>query len=211
MADKKDCGKHGGVGGGGRFFRRRAYGSCCGCLLFLIIIVLFAILIVYLVLRPHKPRFYVQDATVRQWNTTDDLLTSSLQFTVLSRNPNNRIGIYYDQISAYATYIGQQVTPFYPLSPFYQGHKDVNVLSPVLYGSLVPLAPFIADHLKVDEQTGVLTLNLRMNGRIRWKVGTWTSAHYRLNVNCYTILGLSGSGFVGQAPLQPGTRCNVNV
>ncbi|XP_057840863.2 NDR1/HIN1-like protein 12 [Cryptomeria japonica] len=207
----KDCGKHS-HGSWDGFPREKFWRGLCGCLLFLIIIVLFVILIIYLALRPHKPRFYVQDAVIRQWNLTgDDTLTSSLQFTIISRNPNDRIGVYYDRISGYANYLGQQISPYSPLMPFYQGHNDINVISPVLYGASVPLAPFVADHLRSEQQNGILTVNLRIGGKVRWKVGTWTSGHYRLNVNCYAILGFTSCCNGGQAPLQAGTRCDVDV
>jgi len=206
----KDCGNHGGGRGfnipGGRGFRR-----CLGSLFVLVLIVLLVILIVYLTLHPHKPRFYVQDATVRQLNLTDGLLTSSFQFSVVSRNPNDKIGIYYDSLSAYATYLAQQITPVCSLTPFYQGDNDVDVLSPVLTGSSVALAPFVADHLNYERQNGLLSMNLKMYGRIRWKVGSWTSGRYHLNVNCYTILGMTNSAIGGQVSLQPGTRCDVEV
>ena len=200
----KDCGNHSG-------YRRRLYRRIAAALFIFVLIVAFVILVIYLALHPHKPRFYLQDATVRELNITGGLLTSNLQFTLFSRNPNDKIGIYYDRLGAYASYGGQQITYYTDIPPFYQGHKDINVFSPILIGNSVPLAPFLAEHLNLEEQTGVVTLNVKLNGRIRWKVGTWISGHYHLNVNCYTILGLSTPVSGGQVPLQPGTRCDVDV
>ena len=154
----------------------------------------------------------MQDAVIGQWNITgDDTLTSSLRFTIISRNPNDRIGVYYDRISAYANYLGQQITLYSPLIPFYQGHNDINVISPVLYGISVPLAPFVADYLRSEQQNGILTVNLRIGGKIRWKVGAWTSGHYRLNVNCYAILEFRSCCNGSPLPLRAGTRCEVDV
>nr|ABR16330.1 unknown [Picea sitchensis]ACN40754.1 unknown [Picea sitchensis] len=203
----KDCGNHGSP----RLLPGRGFRRCMGSLFVLVVIALFVILVVYLVLHPHKPRFYVQDATVHQLNLTNGLLTSSLQFSIVSHNPNDRIGVYYDSLNAYATYAGEQITPQCSLTPFYQGDNDVDVLSPILYGNSVALAPFVADHLNYEKQNGVLSLTLKMYGRIRWKVGSWTSGRYHLNVNCFAIMGMRNSGNAGQVPLQPGTRCDVEV
>lgn len=207
----KDCGNHG--RDGPRLFPSgRRFRGCVACLFVLLVIVLLVVLIVYLALHPHKPRFEVQDATVRQLNLTDGFLTSSLQFSIISHNPNDKIGVFYDSLSAYAFYMYQQITPECSLTPFYQGHEDTDVLSPILNGNSVSLAPFVAEHLNYEKQNGVLSLTLKMYGRIRWKVGTWTSSHYHLNVNCYAVMGMTNSGANGgSVALQPGTKCDVEV
>jgi hypothetical protein len=208
----KDCGHHGHTKEPffpffphGKHFRR-----WMGCLIVLIVIVLLVILIVYLALHPQKPLFNVQDATVRELNLTEGLLTSSLQFSIVSHNPNDNIGIYYDSLNAYASYQNQQITPICSLSPFYQGTNCFNVLSPILYGNSISLASFVANDLIYDTQKGLLSLTLTMYGRIRWKVGSWTSGHYHLNVNCYCIMEMTNNSIGGQVSLQPGTRCQVN-
>eukprot|EP01018_Ginkgo_biloba_P014709 Gb_27244 [translate_table: standard] len=114
-----------------------------------------------------------------------------------------------DRLVAYASYGGQQITYYTDITPFYQGHKNTNGFSPILIGNCDPLDPFLADHL--EQQTGVVTLNVKLNGRIRWKVGTWMLGHYHLNVDCYIVLGLNSSVNGGQVPLLPGTRCDVDV
>ncbi|KAJ6790506.1 NDR1/HIN1-like protein 1 [Iris pallida] len=95
----KDCGKH----GNDHLFR-----SAIACIVFLVIVVLLIILIVFLVLHPHKPKFYLQDATVLSFNlSSPNLLSTYLQMrlvailfqvTVSSKNPNNRVGVYYDRL-----------------------------------------------------------------------------------------------------------------
>ena len=81
------------------------------CFLCLIILVLFVILVVWLVLRPSKPKFYLQEATVGQFNLSDpSLLSSVIQVSISSRNPNDHISIYYDRLDVYADYRGQQIS-----------------------------------------------------------------------------------------------------
>jgi hypothetical protein len=57
----KDCGGHKGGGSGCECHKRKLYRKCCGFLLAVILLALFIILVVYLVLRPHKPQFYLQE------------------------------------------------------------------------------------------------------------------------------------------------------
>lgn len=96
----KDCGNH------GECERQKMYRRAFACLLGLVIIVLLIILIVWLALRPTKPKFYLQDASVYQLNlsTPDNILSSVIQVTISSRNPNDHIGIYYDRVDVYASY-----------------------------------------------------------------------------------------------------------
>jgi len=225
----KDCGRHD-SSRRGIFFKWFATHDDCEChcrdceppprpfIIFLMVLVAFllillavVILVIFLVLHPHKPRFYLQSATVRQLNLSDGFLTSNLQFTVVSHNPNDRVGVLYDSLRTYASYLGQQITPQYPLPPFYQDDQDLNVLTPLLCGNSIPLAPVVCQQLNYDRQNGLLSLSLRIEGTIRWKVGTWTSGHYHLNANCWAILGLSNDGIGDQVPLQPGTRCHLEV
>nr|WIW57619.1 late embryogenesis abundant protein LEA49 [Pinus tabuliformis] len=201
----KDCGRH------GHWWEEMPYRRFLQALLALLFIVLFVILVIFLALHPHKPRFYLQNATVSVLNVSDGLLTSSLQFTVVSRNPNDRIGVIYDSLSTYASYLDQQITAEFSLPPFYQDPKDINVLAPILYGNSVPLAPVVCEQLSYESLKGSLSLSLRMNGRVRWKVGSWRSGHYHLYVNCEAIVWLSNNGIGGQVPLQPITTCHVEV
>ncbi|KAG6481456.1 NDR1/HIN1-like protein 1 [Zingiber officinale] len=190
MSGKRDCGHR-----DGDCERRRFYRRLFACFLFLIVIVLLIVLIVWLVLRPTRPRFYLQDTSVVQLNLTEGtgLLTSVLQVTISSRNPNDRIGIYYDRLVSYARYQGQQITTSAILPTGYQGHNDVIVWSPYLFGLSVPLAPDLAAALSQDQHAGYVLLSVRIDGRLRWKVGTWISGRYHLHVNCPAFLVLDSS------------------
>ncbi|AQK58042.1 NDR1/HIN1-like protein 1 [Zea mays] len=211
----KDCGNH-----GDDDFRQ----SCrrlLAILLTMALLVGVVALIVYLVLRPTHPRFYLQDAALRQLdlsNGSAPLLSTAAQVTVASRNPNGRVGVYYDRLDVYATYKYQQVTLASRLPAVYQGHGDVDVWSPVLAGPAVPFAPFLADALAKDLAAGYLVLQLRIDGRVRWKVGSWVSGHYHMFVTCpaYFISSGAGSGYRGAVGahglrFQTTTYCRVEV
>ncbi|KAI3692746.1 hypothetical protein L6452_32568 [Arctium lappa] len=197
--------------------RRKLHRLIIASILFFIFIILFVILLIYLILRPSKPHFTLQDVTLNAFNisTAATTVTSNLQITISSRNPNARIGIYYDKLDVYATYRSQQITLPTLIPPSYQGHKDITVWSPYLYGTDVPVAPYLALSLAQDETAGTVLVNVKATGRVRWKVGTFVSGGYRLNVNCpaYITFGNKNAGYaVGPAvKYQLVEGCNVDV
>ncbi|KAL6004041.1 hypothetical protein ACLOJK_004587 [Asimina triloba] len=151
--------------------------------------ILSIILLVWLILRPSKPHFYLTETDIYQLNLSGSrLLNSSIQIALLSKNPNQKVGIYYDQLQAHASYKSQQITPPSALPPFYQGHQDSNLLSASLLGSWVPVAPSFGYEMGRDQASGKLLLGLKLNGRLRWKVGTWVSGRYHFNVDCVAVM-----------------------
>ncbi|KAG9455462.1 hypothetical protein H6P81_008366 [Aristolochia fimbriata] len=142
--------------------------------------------ILWLIFRPSKPHFNLKESDIYQLNLSASpqghLLNSTIQITVVSNNPNHRVGIYYDRIRAYASYKGQQITVEAALPTFYQGHGETNLLTALLSGDWVPVPPSFGDQLLLHGQ--MVILNIKLNGRLRWKVGSWVSGHYHFNVDC---------------------------
>ncbi|KAG6511943.1 hypothetical protein ZIOFF_030022 [Zingiber officinale] len=196
--------------------RRRLFIWMFGCFLSLVVLVFFVVLVVWLVLRPIRPLFYLQDNSVGQLNLTagNGLLTSVLQVTLSSRNPNDRIGIYYHDLVAYTRYRGQQTTAAAALPAGYQGHNDVTVWSPYLFGGGVPLATDLSAALSQDQQACRILLSVHIDGRLRWKVGAWTSGYFHLHVNCpgFLVLDFSRPSDAGSYYYRfQNTRCKVDV
>ncbi|KAL4295836.1 hypothetical protein GQ457_12G012440 [Hibiscus cannabinus] len=206
----KDCSHH--KKGRGKLFRK----IIAGTLIFLLV-VLITILIIWAILRPNKPRFILQDTTVYGFNATvPNFLTSSFQVTVSSRNPNDRIGIYYDRLDMYATYKNQQITPRTAIPPTYQGHKEVNVWSPFINGNMVPISPDFSADLGSEQAAGSVFLTINLDGRVRWKVGAFVSGTYHIYVRCpaYITFGSKSNGVIvgnNAVKLQFVTRCSVSV
>lgn len=208
----KDCGSH------------DSHSSCnrkivIWTISIILLLILVVILLVWAILQPSKPRFVLQDATVFNFNVSGNppnLLTSNFQITLSSRNPNNKIGIYYDRLDVYATYRSQQITFPTSIPPTYQGHKDVDIWSPFVYGTSVPIAPFNGVSLDTDKDNGVVLLIIRADGRVRWKVGTFITGKYHLHVKCpaYINFGNKANGvIVGDNAVKYTftTSCSVSV
>ncbi|KAL5976496.1 hypothetical protein ACLOJK_020829 [Asimina triloba] len=204
MTEKaKDCGNH-----GGKHKRKRSH-VIFACLLLFIIVILFIIFVIWLVLRPTKPRFVLQDATVFNFTVAaPNILNTVMQVTIYSRNRMDRVGIYYGHLDVFASYRSQQITLNTVIQPSYQGHNDVTVWSPFLYGANVPVSTYLTSALSGDQNVGFIPLSIRIDGRLRWKVGTWTSRNYRLHVNCPAFLSYNPAGAIR---LQQPVLCSVDV
>lgn len=162
-------------------------------LLIALVIIILTILIIWIVLQPKKPDFILQDATHYAFNlssTPPYFLSSNFQVTISSRNPNKRIGIYYDKLDVYAAYRTQQITYYTAIPPNYQGHKEVLEWAPFLYGTDIPVAPSNGASLRQDQANGAIWVMIKLNGTVRWKVGSFTSGRYHLRVNCPAYIPL---------------------
>ncbi|CAH8273538.1 unnamed protein product [Arabidopsis lyrata] len=158
--------KGGGGGGGG------ALRAICGAIFTVLILLGIIALILWLVYRPHKPRLTVVGAAIYDLNfTAPPLISTSVQFSVLARNPNRRVSIHYDKLSMYVTYKDQIITPPLPLPPLRLGHKSTVVIAPVMGGNGIPVSPEVANGLKNDEAYGVVLMRVVILGRLRWKAG----------------------------------------
>ncbi|KAK8963701.1 hypothetical protein KSP40_PGU013303 [Platanthera guangdongensis] len=175
-------------------------------------------LLIWLIFHPSKPLFYLRDATLYDLSLTSPplarRLNSTIQATIFSKNPNTRVGVYYDRLVSYAVYKGQQITADSELPPFYQGHEDSNFLSASLSGVSVPVAPAVLYEVGRDQMAGKMLIRLRLDGKLRWKVGSWVSGWYRFDVDCAAVVdfGVGGAGGGMRAPESvEGRQCSINA
>ncbi|XP_057507167.1 NDR1/HIN1-like protein 26 [Actinidia eriantha] len=171
------------------------------------------IFLVWLILHPSKPDFSLKEANIYQLNisTPHNLLNSSIQLTLLSKNPNNKVGIYYDKLQVYASYKDQEITVDSSLPPFYQGHGERNMLSAELAGTGLPVGPTSGYEVGRDRTAGKMILSLKVNGRLRWKVGTWVSGRYSFNVNCVAIMDFGSNTTSSSMNSKQGAHCSTTV
>ncbi|KAJ8615430.1 hypothetical protein MRB53_034802 [Persea americana] len=209
MSAKGECSKHG--HGHGYGHKKKLYKRLFYSLLAIIILIILTIFIIWLVLRPTKPTFTLQDATIYQLNATSpNTLSTTLQVTLSSRNPNNRIGIYYDLLQVYASYHDQQITLPSALPASYLGNNDLTLWSPFLYGTTIPVAPFVAAALSQEEDAGSIVITVMVDGKLRWKVGTWVSGHYHVYVSCPAYVAYDSRGGTWLR-LQQTVGCSTDV
>ncbi|XP_010464907.1 PREDICTED: NDR1/HIN1-Like protein 3-like [Camelina sativa] len=158
---------------------------CCSCILSLICNILIAVsvilglaaLILWLIFRPNAVKFYVSDANLNQFSLDpNNNLHYNLDLNFTIRNPNQRVGVYYDEISI-SGYYGDQRFGSVNASSFYQGHKNTTVIGAKMEGqNLVVLGDGARSDLKEDEKSGIYRIGAKLRLSVRfkfWFVKSW--------------------------------------
>ncbi|KAL1215921.1 NDR1/HIN1-like protein 1 [Cardamine amara subsp. amara] len=185
--------------------------AICAAIFTILVLLGIIALILWLIYRPHKPRLTVVGAAIYDLNiTAPPLITTSVQFSVLARNPNRRVSIHYDKLSMYVTYRDQIITPPLPLPPLRLGHKSTVVIAPVLGAAGIPVSPAVANGLKSDEDYGVVLMRVVVVGKLRWKAGAIKTGRYGFYATCDVWLRFNRSSN-GQVPLLAPSTCKVDV
>ncbi|KAI9093986.1 hypothetical protein K1719_026984 [Acacia pycnantha] len=185
--------------------------AICSCITIFLLLAGITLLVLWLVYRPHKPRFTVIGAAFYGFNATaPPFLTTTLQFTIHIRNRNRRVSIYYDRLSAFVAYRNQAITAPIMLPPLHQDRHSAVSVSPMIGGSPLPVSAEVVNGLAAEESYGVVGVRLVVQGRVRWKAGAIRTAHYGMYVKCDLLIGLK-KGFVGQVPLLANPPCVVDI
>ncbi|GLT90095.1 hypothetical protein SLE2022_080470 [Rubroshorea leprosula] len=185
-------------------YHRHGHGSGCGCcclLSFLIKLIVTAVIILglaalifWLIFRPNIVKFHVTDASLTQFNlTSDNNLHYNLALNITVRNPNKKIGIYYDRIEANAYYEDQRFAT-QQLTPFYQGHKNTSYLNPSFQGQkLVLLGADGVSEYNQEKNSGVYSIDVKLNLRVRFKLGKLKTWRFKPKIECDLKVPLNGS------------------
>ncbi|KAE9590796.1 hypothetical protein Lal_00023006 [Lupinus albus] len=173
--------------------RSSGCGCCCGCLFSLIfkiiitivIIVGIAVFLFWLIVRPNKVKVNVTEATLTQFNyTTNNTLYYNLSLNITIRNPNKRLGIYYDYIEAQPFYHDARFD-LMTLEPFYQGHKTTNELNAAFKGQhVIVLGADQISELDKEKISGVYDIEVKIYLKIRFKLGVLKTGKMKPNIDC---------------------------
>ncbi|XP_021732898.1 uncharacterized protein At1g08160-like [Chenopodium quinoa] len=160
---------------------------CAICCLALIVIVGLAILITWLAIKPKKIQYSVDEGWIRDYNLNNSRLTSTFNFVIRTYNPNNKAVIYYDRMDVTVYYRGQNVSSDH-MDPFRQPKKNVTRLMYQKNVKDVVLSSDSAQHLKLERTGGQVDLDVKINAKIRFKVGAFKTRHYKLKVLCSPVV-----------------------
>ncbi|KAH6823330.1 Late embryogenesis abundant hydroxyproline-rich glycoprotein family [Perilla frutescens var. hirtella] len=204
--------RHGGGGGGGYPAAREPRRALCAFIVISLFLLGVTALTLWLVYRPHHPRFRVVSAAVYQLNTSSPpFISATMQFSLLARNPNKRVSIYYESLSAFVSYRNFAITSPVILPPLFQETKSTVALSPLVGGGPVAVeAAELGNALAMDEAYGVVGVSLVLNGKLRYKAGAIRSGPHGIYVRCDLLLSFK-KGFVGQLPLLGSPPCKVFI
>ncbi|KAJ6841278.1 uncharacterized protein M6B38_307790 [Iris pallida] len=175
--------------------RRSRKSCCCKCfcwtvlsLLLLIVLVVATLGILYVVFKPKIPKYSVDRLRVTAFDV-DANLTAHATFavTVTARNPNKRVGIYYEEGSRLnVLYSGFDLcSGSFPV--FYQGHHNTSVVTVELMGETKVGGDLMAA-LQQQQQTGTVPLEFRGEVPVRVKFGALKLWKMTSKVRCDLVV-----------------------
>ncbi|XP_061959723.1 NDR1/HIN1-like protein 6 [Populus nigra] len=167
--------------------------SCC-CrflcwtlsLLLLLILVIGAVAgILYLVFQPKLPKFSIDTLQITRFNlTTNSSLSATFNVTITARNPNKKVGVYYEGGSHISVwYTGTNLCQG-SLPKFYQGHRNTTVLNVLLSGQTDDGNTLLTSLQQQKQQTGIIPLNLKVDQPVRIKLGKLKLMKVKFRVRC---------------------------
>ncbi|XP_057542364.1 uncharacterized protein At1g08160-like [Amaranthus tricolor] len=172
----------------------------------LIVIVGLAILITWLAIKPKNLQYSIVEGYIRDYNLTNDgQFKSTFYFGIWTFNPNHKASIYYDKMDVIVTYRGQDVASG-SIAPFFQPKRNVTTLEFQNSAKDVTLSSDQVKHLKNERNGGQVDLDIKINARMRVKVGIWKSRHYKVKILCSPVV----INFSNDKRFQK-TNCDVDI
>ncbi|KAF6158345.1 hypothetical protein GIB67_022425 [Kingdonia uniflora] len=164
------------------------------CAVFLNLVLLLGIIafIVWLSLRPHRPRFYISSFSIPSLNQENGFENAQISFDETVRNANHDIGIYYDAMTATVYYRDKSIGETPLLYPFYQPSKNTTLIHGELSGATLTVNSDKWKEFLEDRRKGTVIFRLDISSRIRFKVKRWNSRHHKMHTSCDVRMGSDG-------------------
>lgn len=164
------------------------------CAVFLGLLLLLGIIafILWLSLRPHRPRFYIHGFSVPGLGQTNGFENAKITFNATARDSNQAIGISYGSMNGSVYYSDQLVGSTPLLSPFYQGPKNTTVVYGELSGATLSVNSYRWMQFQDDRADGKVGFRLEITATIRFRLSTWDSKSHRMHANCDVEVGRDG-------------------
>ncbi|CAM0901818.1 unnamed protein product [Alopecurus aequalis] len=168
--------------------------SClCSILVSLIVTAGILALILYFIFRPHMIAATVDSASLTTFTLSPtSALAYNLTVAMTVRNPNKRVGLYYDGVEALALYQDQRFG-YAPLDPFFQGTEESTQLAPVFGGQQVLEGDATAATFRSQQSGGAFDVEVKLNAKLRVKVWSFKVAGPRARISCPLSLPAPGA------------------
>ncbi|KAJ3689807.1 hypothetical protein LUZ61_018971 [Rhynchospora tenuis] len=169
---------------------------CCllALVVTIVVIVGLVILIFWLVVHPKPIDYYVDGASVHDFNiSSSDALNATFDLTLVADNHrNHKVSVYYDNFEITVWYDDNMIA-FSNVDPFYQPKRNETRLDVHPLAKATPLLNSVAKDLKHDRSGGKVELEVRVRSRIRFKVGLAKTKHYTLHAYCPVVVKFSSA------------------
>ncbi|QHO48568.1 uncharacterized protein DS421_1g06540 [Arachis hypogaea] len=165
---------------------------CCTFTTLLILIIAIAITagILFLAFRPKIPKYSVDKLRITEFNFSSgtNILSVTSNVRITARNPNKKIGIYYEggsHISAW--YSGAQLCEG-SMIKFYQGHKNTTVLDLPLRGQIQDASGLVSKIQQQIQDTNNIPLDIKVKQPVRVKFGKLKLFKVNFRVRCKLVV-----------------------
>ncbi|CAH2065603.1 unnamed protein product [Thlaspi arvense] len=172
---------------------RKKRRSCCYrcvcytiCLLLLLVVAVGATIgILYLVFKPRLPDYSINRLQLTQFVLNQDSsLSTAFNVTITAKNPNEKIGIYYEDGSKITVWYMEAKLSDGSLPKFYQGHGNTTVIYVEMTGQTQDASGLMATLTDQQQRTGNIPLRIRVNQPVRVKLGKLKLMELRFLVRC---------------------------
>jgi len=171
----------------------RATKMVCTVFLSLLAIIGLITFIVWLSLRPHRPRFFMREFTLTGLAQQTGFGNAQIAFKVDARNSNQNIGVYYEAMEGSLYYrnnvIGSMQIPF----PSYQGPKNTTKVNGVFNGATLTVNSQGWSEIQNDGADGTVMFILELTSVIKFKISSWESQRHRMHATCDAGVGSNGT------------------
>ncbi|XP_043699794.1 uncharacterized protein At1g08160 [Telopea speciosissima] len=155
-------------------------------LLALIVLIGLTVLIVWLVIRPKRLEYTIEDGSVHGYDMKYNHINASFNFMLKAYNPNRKVSVYYDSMQVTLLYDDAPIA-FDVVEPFFQPHRNVTLLELKPVAHTAPLLVSAAKDLNVERMSGEMELTIKVKARIHFKVGSWKSSKRTLWATCSQV------------------------
>jgi hypothetical protein len=186
--------------------------SClCSILVSLAVTLGLLALALYLILKPRMIAATVDSASLSQFAlSASSTLAYDLNVTMTVRNPNTRVGLYYDDVQALASYEGQRFG-YAPLDAFYQGTGAATKLAPGFRGTQLLQGDVAAAQFRQQQSAGRFDVDVDLNAKLRVKFWAFKAHGPNAKITCTLSVPVPvpvPAASASPSPFQP-TDCKV--
>lgn len=171
---------------------RRVSKLICAIFLTFFFIVMVVAFILWLSLRPHRPRFHVQEFSIPALAQQGGFQNAQIIYNVTARDVNQNMGVYYDSMQLTVFYEDQRVGGSPVLFPFYQKPKNTTVIAGELGGATLTVTSQRWQQFMADLGRGEVVFQLHFTSTIRFRIWSWDSKHHKMHVHCPVGVGPDG-------------------
>ncbi|KAL2931598.1 NDR1/HIN1-like protein 13 [Bienertia sinuspersici] len=174
------------------------------CTIFLLILFVVGLIafIMWIALRPHRPRFYVQEfsipALVHVQGQAQDMAAAgpgggAVNFNVTLRNPNHKVIVHYDSIECGIYYRDQQLggSPLVT-EAFDQESKNTTILNSGFNGPTVTVNSQQQTEMQHDLTAGSIPFRLQITSVIKFHILSKDTRKHKMHANCLASVGPDG-------------------